>query len=522
MGFFDHLQKKGTGVIQAQKAQIRKVECKPPIVRSSSAPSHPVKPPSERAHSESSAKRTVTSPRKSTLSDSTGTVKKKAAVASKSDHLAVNPPRSRSVSRKRSSPAVQQLLSSSDDSETDESLDIRLSKRTKVSASAEPDLKRQLRSEIAFSETAEHSFPMVHALDIASIEKKTPGFSSAFKEPSGCTTIALQYPTYSQRERYQLVIPRENDGFKPLEDIVQVVETVSHNYIPEDEICAFTDDSTGYIRLLRRAIKQESPKDFWNAVKAYNETIGRLRDEGVIAKHLDAMHSLSLPWVERILTQVYSRTVSLRVESLKKYESGTDNVYGELLPRFISDIFQKTHLKSDQVFVDLGSGVGNVVLQASLEVGCESWGCEMMQNACDLARLQQAEFKARCRLWGLSSGKVHLVQGDFLDNERIAKALRRADVVLINNQAFTPETNNRIINLLLDLKEGCQIVSLKSFVPTGHKMQARNLNSPINLLSVERHNYWSDSVSWTNAGGTYFIAKKDSSRLRAFSDSLYN
>ncbi|EZG08218.1 hypothetical protein H106_02426 [Trichophyton rubrum CBS 735.88] len=484
MGFFDHLQKKGTGVIQAQKAQIRKVECKPPIVRSSSAPSHPVKPPSERAHSESSAKRTVTSPRKSTLSDSTGTVKKKAAVASKSDHLAVNPPRSRSVSRKRSSPAVQQLLSSSDDSETDESLDIRLSKRTKVSASAEPDLKRQLRSEIAFSETAEHSFPMVHALDIASIEKKTPGFSSAFKEPSGCTTIALQYPTYSQRERYQLVIPRENDGFKPLEDIVQVVETVSHNYIPEDEICAFTDDSTGYIRLLRRAIKQESPKDFWNAVKA--------------------------------------RTVSLRVESLKKYESGTDNVYGELLPRFISDIFQKTHLKSDQVFVDLGSGVGNVVLQASLEVGCESWGCEMMQNACDLARLQQAEFKARCRLWGLSSGKVHLVQGDFLDNERIAKALRRADVVLINNQAFTPETNNRIINLLLDLKEGCQIVSLKSFVPTGHKMQARNLNSPINLLSVERHNYWSDSVSWTNAGGTYFIAKKDSSRLRAFSDSLYN
>ena len=257
-------------------------------------------------------------------------------------------------------------------------------------------------------------------------------------------------------------------------------------------------------------------------MKAYNETIGRLRDEGVIAKHLDAMHSLSLPWVERILTQVYSRTVSLRVESLKKYESGTDNVYGELLPRFISDIFQKTHLKSDQVFVDLGSGVGNVVLQASLEVGCESWGCEMMQNACDLARLQQAEFKARCRLWGLSSGKVHLVQGDFLDNERIAKALRRADVVLINNQAFTPETNNRIINLLLDLKEGCQIVSLKSFVPTGHKMQARNLNSPINLLSVERHNYWSDSVSWTNAGGTYFIAKKDSSRLRAFSDSLYN
>ncbi|KAK2824766.1 Nucleosomal histone H3-Lys79 methylase [Arthroderma sp. PD_2] len=520
MGFFDHLQKKGTGVIQAQKAQIRKVECKPNIIRSSSAPSPSAKPPSARSQSESSAKRTVISPRKPNLSDSTGNAKKKATVSRSSDLLDVKPPRSRSVSRKRSSPAVQQLVSSSDDSESDESLDIRLIKRTKVSASAEPDLTRHIRSEAAFSESGERSFPMVHAVDIASTDKKSPGFRNAFKETQGCSSISLQYPTYSQREKYQLVIPRENDGFKPLEDIVQVVETVSHNYIPDDQISLFTDESSGIIRLLRRAIKQESPDDFKDAVKEYNETIRRLRNEGVISKHLDATHSLPLPWVERILTQVYSRTVSLRVESLKKYESGTDNVYGELLPRFISDIFQKTHLKSDQVFVDLGSGVGNVVLQAALEVGCESWGCEMMQNACDLARLQQAEFKARCRLWGLSSGKVHLVQGDFLDNERIAKALRMADVVLINNQAFTPETNNKIINHLLDLKEGCQIVSLKSFVPAGHKMQARNLNSPINLLSVEKHNYWSDSVSWTNAGGTYFIAKKDSSRLRAFTDTL--
>jgi hypothetical protein len=37
------------------------------------------------------------------------------------------------------------------------------------------------------------------------------------------------------------------------------------------------------------------------------------------------------------------------------------------------------------------------------------------------------------------------------------------------------------------MKEGCKIVSLKSFVPAGHKIQSRNLNSPINLLKVEHH-----------------------------------
>ena len=193
-----------------------------------------------------------------------------------------------------------------------------------------------------------------------------------------------------------------------------------------------------------------------------------------------------------------------------------DNVYGELLPRFVSKIFQETNLTSSQVFVDLGSGVANVVLQAALEIGCESWGCEVMENACVLAELQEAEFVSRCRLWGLAAGKVHLERGDFLTNAKIGDALKRADVVLVNNQAFTPELNDRLMNLFLDLKEKCQIVSLKSFVPQDHKITTRNLNSPANLLRVETKPYYSNCVSWTNAPGTYCKATKDSKQLRDF------
>lgn len=310
--------------------------------------------------------------------------------------------------------------------------------------------------------------------------------------------------------------PREADGFKPLDDIVNAVDIVSKNYIPEKHQPLFDDESTGIKRRFRRALAHASLTEFQGAVADYNKTINDLRSDGSISKHLDGMHCLSLPLVERILTQVYARTVSPRVESLRQYENGSDNVYGELLPRFISDIFKQTRLKSDQVFVDLGSGVANVVLQAALEVGCESWGCEVMQNACDLAELQQSEFKSRCRLWGIAPGKVNLIRGDFLEEEATAKALRKADVILINNQAFTPQLNNELINHFLDMKEGCQIVSLRSFVPDGHKIQSRNLNSPLNLLSVKKKNYWSECVSWTDAGGTYFIATKDSSRLKAF------
>ena len=314
------------------------------------------------------------------------------------------------------------------------------------------------------------------------------------------------------------MVPKDNDDFRPIDDIVQVIETVADNYVPADEADEFNNETNGIRRRLRRALAVTSESQFLQAIDDYNKAITRLRDSGSLAQHLDSTQRIGLPWVERILNQIYARTVSPRVESLRQYENGSDNVYGELLPRFISNIFKETKLKSGHVFVDLGSGVGNVVLQAALEIGCESWGCEMMTNACDLAELQQAEFKARCRLWGIAPGKTHLVRGDFLEQEGITDVLKRADVVLINNQAFTPQLNNELINHFLDMKEGCKIVSLKSFVPAGHKIQSRNLNSPINLLKVQQKNYWSNSVSWTDVGGTYFIATKDSSRLKAFLD----
>ncbi|KAL8634317.1 MAG: hypothetical protein Q9228_008089, partial [Teloschistes exilis] len=233
---------------------------------------------------------------------------------------------------------------------------------------------------------------------------------------------------------------------------------------------------------------------------------------------LDGLSSLDLRLIERILTQTYARIVSPRVSTLRQYENGTDNVYGELLPKFVSEIFRITDLRPGHRFVDLGSGVGNVVLQAALEVGCESWGCEIMENACVLAELQEHEFKARCRLWGFDIGNIHLQRGNFLENTTVHQVLQEADVILVNNQAFTPELNDRLTSHFLDLKEGCQVVSLKSFVPSGHKITSRNLNSAYNILDVVEKRYYSGCVSWTDAPGSYFVSRKDSSRLHAFAD----
>ncbi|PGH19449.1 histone-lysine N-methyltransferase, H3 lysine-79 specific [Polytolypa hystricis UAMH7299] len=515
MGFFDHLQKKGSVTIQPQRTQIRKVESKPAAKPPARVPSvSSTKNTNSNINGVADSQSRVRPVKRSRESSRTLPASRDQTPSRSSTPLSR---RSKSVVRKRPSP-IQRLSSSDDDSDSDASLSAH--KRVKASVSAEPDLERRIRSSEAFSEDGETEFAMVHAVDIT-LGSKHEEFKSVFvEETEKPATIGIRYPGAPQPEQYQIVAPRDKNEFRPLDDIAQVMDIVSQNYIPESERHIFDDERDGLKRRYKLAVAHASLSELQKTVADYNKTLDRLRGDGQIAKHLDSMHALSLPLVERILTQIYSRTVSPRVDSLKQYENGTDNVYGELLPRFISDIFKQTRLKSGQVFVDLGSGVGNVVLQAALEIGCESWGCEMMQNACDLAELQQKEFTSRCRLWGIAAGEVHLIKGDFLKDENIPKILSRADVVLINNQAFTPQLNNELINHFLDMKEGCQIVSLKSFVPAGHKIQSRNLNSPVNLLSVKRRNYWSGSVSWTDVGGTYFIATKDSSRLKAFSEGL--
>ena len=307
--------------------------------------------------------------------------------------------------------------------------------------------------------------------------------------------------------------PREWDGYKPAEDISETIKRVLSHYLPPSDNQNLLDESQGIPFRLTRALNRQNHIDYIGAISDYNSAIKTARSEGGIARKLDKMHTLPLPLVERILNQIYVRTVSPQVDKLRAYEGFSDNTYGELLPPFSSQIFRDTRLDSSSVFLDLGSGVGNVVLQAALETGCESHGIEVMENPCDLARAQAQEFPARCRLWGLHAGSVSLLKGSFLEDDRVSGILKRADVVLINNQAFNPTLNDTLTSLFLDMKEGARIVTLKSFVPAGWRLTERTRDSIIGVLDVKRKEYWSGCVSWKPVGGEYFVATKDSSRI---------
>jgi [histone H3]-lysine79 N-trimethyltransferase len=118
----------------------------------------------------------------------------------------------------------------------------------------------------------------------------------------------------------------------------------------------------------------------------------------------------------------------------KPYKVWSNEVYGELLPPLLSEIFSVTGLGPDSLFMDLGSGVGNAVLQASMLTGCTSYGIEIGKMPAQLARAQLEQMKKRCRMWGFSMGDVELEEGDMLKSERVPDMMKKADVVLINNK----------------------------------------------------------------------------------------
>jgi H3 lysine-79-specific histone-lysine N-methyltransferase len=353
---------------------------------------------------------------------------------------------------------------------------------------------------------------LIHAAGIASIKQGfKPAFTGAQKEDC---RVTLEYPGSDIPERYELVY--RSDAFDPIEEIFGVVQEFAEFFVDEADRDVFLNPDRGIYRRLERARNLKSLEAFKTALNDYNEAVRVRRKAGTPQAILRKKHSLPESLIIRIMTQTYDRAVSPNVDLLRKYENGTNEIYGELKSNLVHKILVESKLDSKQVFVDLGSGVANVVLQAALQTGCESWGCEIMENACSLAEAQKKEFRARCRLWGIEPGNAYLEHGDFMANENIRKALLKADVVLVNNEVFTPTLNVSLVNLFLDLKEGCQIVSLKSFVPHNRKITNYNTNDPSNILRVERKTYSTKSVSWKDEGGEYFVATKDSARLKMY------
>jgi H3 lysine-79-specific histone-lysine N-methyltransferase len=427
--------------------------------------------------------------------------------------------------RKVATPSTPQWASSdeSSDGEDSDRLGSGLRKRQKTSSSIEPmainrclepDMNRRIRIEAhtpkedpaeGDKDKREKKGKLIHGLNMSRGEW-VKDFKPAFSSVEENLVVELQYPSSSKPERFETVVPKDISNFNPLDDIYFSIEEIIQQYLPPDLATTLSSETTGAVRLLKRAVAKGSPDDFKTALSSFNSTIKERLEDGTIPKVLDELHAIPLSLARRILAQVYQRTVSPHAHLLRRVK-GKETTYGELLPPFVHSIFHQTRLNSQSVFVDLGSGVGNVVLQSALQTGAESWGIEIMETPATFALSQAQELRARSKMWNISVGQMHLLFGSFLESPAIDEVLRRADVVLVNNKVFPQYLNESLLAKFLDLKEGCRVVSLESF-GGGAKQGVRNEQSIANLFDEERYESGTNSVSWAGESVEYFVATK--------------
>lgn len=96
----------------------------------------------------------------------------------------------------------------------------------------------------------------------------------------------------------------------------------------------------------------------------------------------------------------------------------------------MSSLFQLTKLDPSKTFVDLGSGVSNCLIQASLASGCKSYGAEIQPAAAEMGLAQVEEAKNRWLMYGLKGGDMTALKSDFIQDPAIAQILQKADVLV--------------------------------------------------------------------------------------------
>ncbi|TFK38629.1 S-adenosyl-L-methionine-dependent methyltransferase [Crucibulum laeve] len=278
------------------------------------------------------------------------------------------------------------------------------------------------------------------------------------------------------------------------------------------------------LRAVQRAIHLQDGPLFLRAMEQVNQIIRRIKHPEPPADPFDpprpnpmmqAVHT----WREtgipkkvlmRIIEENYQRCVGPNVPSLKRYEAFSSTVYGELMPSLTHEIIKITKLKEGSLFLDLGSGVGNVVVQASLQTGCKSFGVELMPHPARVARDMVEQIRIRCRMWGITVGDMELEEGNMLESKRVDELISKADVLLVDNKVFEESLNEALRPKFLDLKEGAIVVSLKPFVSSlNARVTERNVDDISAIFDVTERPYHSGSVSWGNSGGTYYIHRVD-------------
>jgi len=220
--------------------------------------------------------------------------------------------------------------------------------------------------------------------------------------------------------------------------------------------------------------------------------------------------------LKHIIQQVYNTAIA-DPNDLNQYVAFTPEVYGETSFDLINQMIDLiSPITSEMKFIDLGSGVGQVVLQVAALIECKL--CVGIEKA-TIPATRAVEMDRLFQKWMLWYGKKYspykLHQGDFLASEH-RKTISESTIVFVNNFAFGPEVDHQLKERFADLKDGARIVSSKPFCPLNFRITERNLSDIGTIMHVSVMDPLKGSVSWTDKPVSYYLHQIDSSKLERY------
>ncbi|XP_075632677.1 histone-lysine N-methyltransferase, H3 lysine-79 specific isoform X11 [Balearica regulorum gibbericeps] len=230
--------------------------------------------------------------------------------------------------------------------------------------------------------------------------------------------------------------------------------------------------------------------------------------------------------LRHILQQVYNHSVT-DPEKLNNYEPFSPEVYGETSFDLVAQMIDEIKMTEDDLFVDLGSGVGQVVLQVAAATNCKHhYGVEKADIPAKYAETMDREFRKWMKWYGkkhaeYTVSEIQLERGDFL-SEEWRERIANTSVIFVNNFAFGPEVDHQLKERFANMKEGGRIVSSKPFAPLNFRINSRNLSDIGTIMRVVELSPLKGSVSWTGKPVSYYLHTIDRTILENYFSSLKN
>uniref|UniRef100_A0A158R4C6 Histone-lysine N-methyltransferase, H3 lysine-79 specific n=1 Tax=Syphacia muris TaxID=451379 RepID=A0A158R4C6_9BILA len=222
--------------------------------------------------------------------------------------------------------------------------------------------------------------------------------------------------------------------------------------------------------------------------------------------------------LKRIRNRAYNRAVE-NVNLLNNhYKAFSSETYGETSFERLQLIIQEITPKERDIFVDLGSGVGQLVVQmAGGSKVKKAVGIEIAQVPNRYAQNLADEFRKWMKWYGKKFRPFELHHGDFLDMKYRDLIVKDATIIFINNYAFTAELETRIKReILAELKDGTRIISTKPYGQTNRTLTDRHMNDISAILDMYEMAECENACSWTSNYVAYYHHTINRARLEYF------